>query len=811
MDMIKRFCDQPVAGGGGVVRTLSIDLGTTNSTIAESVWMPGYAPMCRVFEVVQPLSTGTFSSEMVPSVAVVMKDETIYIGEGARRKWHSVDRVHLVRGRNIFYETKNDMGLNKTYVGAPAYLDHAHKVAGYILAFLVDAAEQAAVAPYQAVTVTVPASFQMNQRRDTLRAGRLADLHLDQGSLLEEPTAALVDYLMSEESNLVLSPEDENIGVIFDFGGGTCDVSVVSITSDGENRPLSLSELSVSRYHRLGGGDIDEAIVHDVLIPALMESNGLEPADLNWEDKKLVLETQLIGTAETLKISLCDKIRERKARGTYKTDSQTMRATVASIRCDLNGDELYLNEPGLSIQQFETLLEPFLDTDHLYARETEYRMSQSVFSPLEDALDRAGIRPDMVDFCLITGGSVLIPQVREAIEEYFEDCYICCFEDPIRMQTAVARGAAWNTIYKTITGRPLIRPVLHDGIDLETNDGTRYPLVEPGTPLPWPADGSWVDLEMTVPNTAQLLVNQLRIKLMSHTDSRHLLNEIWDLPEAATAGDEIVMQYRVTAGKQFECRAFLGEAEEDEENEGFVRTLENPLVNVVNPGSIRLKIEEMEEKLRAQQGGNEESVEDYTKLARWYAELNHQEKALYYLRTALRKKGEPSAYISNLMGIYYKEINDYERAEKAYRESIRVADRGFRAIPSFNLAQLYQKTKRDEEALVLVDAALDIEREKSAYLSLKAEILNDTGQTKQARDTAEKAANGFPPLKQQEDWELFWYASNARFLGNDKAVADVETERKRRKQAKTEEPVDDETPRPVVRGSLVPFARTSAA
>jgi tetratricopeptide (TPR) repeat protein len=314
---------------------------------------------------------------------------------------------------------------------------------------------------------------------------------------------------------------------------------------------------------------------------------------------------------------------------------------------------------------------------------------------------------------------------------------------------------------------------------------------------------------MAVPNTARLLVDQLRIKLMSHTDGRHLLNEIWDLPEAAAAGDEIVIQYRITAGKQFECRAFLGEAEADEESEGFVRTIENPLVNVNNPGSIRLKIEETEEKLRVQKEVDNKKLEDYVNLATWYAELNQLEKALYYLRTALRKKGEPSAYISNLMGIYYKNLKDYGRAEKAYQEAIR-ADRNW-STPSFNLALLYKKTDRHDEALTIIDDTLEKTNDRGAYLVLKADILNRMGQKTQAKKVATKALEAFAPVKEQSQWELGWYVSNAFFLEDNKALNEATAERDRRKQAKAEEPLDDDTPRPVVKGSLVPFARTSAA
>ena len=65
------------------------------------------------------------------------------------------------------------------------------------------------------------------------------------------------------------------------------------------------------------------------------------------------------------------------------------------------------------------MLKPFLDQDFLYARETEYRMTCSVFAPLQDALDRGSIEKEQVDFCLAVGGSSLIPQVFDGIKSFF--------------------------------------------------------------------------------------------------------------------------------------------------------------------------------------------------------------------------------------------------------------------------------------------------------------------------------------------------------------------------------------------------------
>ena len=807
MDIIKRFSDQPVPRCTGIVRTLSIDLGTTNSTIAESVWMPGYPPMCRVLKIIQTLKTGTYTSEVVPSVVAVTANETVLVGEAARRLRQSLDKAELVRGKNFFYETKNDMGLNQTYAGAPAYLDHPHKVAGYILAFLVNAAEQTAAVPHQSVTVTVPASFQINQRRDTLRAGQMADIHLDYEDLLEEPTAALIDYLMSDNCRLNLPSKGGFNCVVFDFGGGTCDVSVVEIYRPGPDQPLSLSEWSVSRYHRLGGGDIDAAIVHEMLIPDLAAANGLDLSDLTWEDKKLVLEPRLLATAEALKIDLCNRIRDMEARGTYAGANKDMvRGKAPAVTCLLRGEELRLSDPALSAVRFESLLAPFLDTDCLYARETEYRLTQSIFAPLEDALDRAGLKADAVDFCLVTGGSVLIPQVRRALEAWFGPDKVGCYDDPDLMQTAVARGAAWNTIYRAITGEALIMPVMHDGIDLETNDGNRYSLVEPGDCLPCPAgEDEWLRVELEAPRTGRLLVDQLRIKLLSSEDGRHLLNEVWDLPRPVAAGEEIVMEYRLTAGKQFECRASL----KNDPDKVFVRTVENPMVNVVNPGSVRLKIAETEEMLRLKNGGTRENVNDYVNLAKWHEELNQKEKALYYLHQALKKNDGPDTHILNLQGIYFKALRDYDRAEKAFQEAWRTDD--VWTGPMFNLALLYRDRQQYDKALKTVDAVLDTADEPGAYLSLKADILQRMDKKTEAKRTANQAVEKFSSLKKQDEWEMGWYITNARFLKDDQAVAEAEAEKQRRKKAAAVEPDDDDTPRPMVKGNIVAFRKSTAA
>ncbi|GAI07671.1 unnamed protein product, partial [marine sediment metagenome] len=266
-------------------------------------------------------------------------------------------------------------------------------------------------------------------------------------------------------------------------------------------------------------------------------------------------------------------------------------------------------------------------------------LTQSIFAPLEDALDRAEMESYEIDFCLMVGGSSLIPQVRESVEKFFQKGSVGYFEDHLDIQLSVARGAAWNAAIKSLTERPLIEPVLHDGIALITSEGVLNSLIPSRVTLPFPSDGSYAREKLSIPT--EFKGRDLRIEVVGEEDKQPIFNEIWSLPEDSSPGDEITMEYRVTSGKQFECRAFLKKHSE------YIleKSVENPLVNILNPNELRVKIEEAEEELRNKGGGTARDREIFIDLAKWYTELGQREKALDYLRTALNKIQRPDPII----------------------------------------------------------------------------------------------------------------------------------------------------------------------
>ena len=190
----------------------------------------------------------------------------------------------------------------------------------------------------------------------------------------------------------------------------------------------------------------------------------------------------------------------------------------------------------MSAAQFEELLKPFLDCDLLYARETEYRLTCSVFAPLQDALDRSGLGPKDVDYCRRVGGSSLIPQVQDAVRSYFTKTRLLTYEDRDSFQVAVARGAAYHALALELFGRGLVKPVANDAIEIRSAAGL-VPLIPKGAELPYPPDGSYrTNRDLAVPQTTLTGSCDLRVELVAGEEERLLFSGMWKIPGLINQG-----------------------------------------------------------------------------------------------------------------------------------------------------------------------------------------------------------------------------------------------------------------------------------
>jgi molecular chaperone DnaK len=155
----------PVTSRQGV----GIDLGTTNSVVSIGTWDHLDPTMLhiRCLEVEQPTAElGDHIGALVPSTVSLVSGKA-FVGEGAKRLAASSASRGLRRNRDFFFETKNEMGTSRRYPQAPEGYRTPGEIGGHILKFLMGSVE----AEPNTIVVTVPASFQVAQRHETVAAG----------------------------------------------------------------------------------------------------------------------------------------------------------------------------------------------------------------------------------------------------------------------------------------------------------------------------------------------------------------------------------------------------------------------------------------------------------------------------------------------------------------------------------------------------------------------------------------------------------------------------------------------------------------
>ncbi|PAV67099.1 hypothetical protein WR25_24635 [Diploscapter pachys] len=231
--------------------------------------------------------------------------------------------------------------------------------------------------------ITVPAAFDQRQRAETMEAAKLAGLNVLK--LVNEPTAAAVAFGMREKGNKTV--------LIYDFGGGTFDVSILKCQDGGHFEILS----SAGHMH-IGGQDIDNIIVNY----AIEEYNKSHPNKFP-EDKPKFMR-RLNEACTKAKIELSGQIK----------------STMISV--DLANDQDW--KVDLNKAKFNEMIQSTI---------------AGTLKIVDQALSRASLKTQDIDYVILAGGSTRIQLVREMLTEKFSKEKIWCKINP---DEAVAIGAS---------------------------------------------------------------------------------------------------------------------------------------------------------------------------------------------------------------------------------------------------------------------------------------------------------------------------------------------------------------------------------
>ena len=349
-------------------KIIGIDLGTTNSCVSV---MEGNEPV---------VITNAEGRRTTPSVIAFVEGGEIKVGDPAKRQavtnpQKTVYSIKRFMG-NKFSESKKEVGRvpykvvkgdNDTpRVDIDGRLYTPQELSAMVLQKMKKTAEEFLDQEISEAVVTVPAYFNDAQRQATKEAGEIAGLKVRR--IINEPTAAALAYGLDKKG------KDQTI-VVFDFGGGTHDVSILEL-GDGV-----FEVLATDGDTHLGGDDVDEKIINWLA----EEFKADENMDLRQDPMAL---QRLKEAAEKAKIEL--------------SSSAQTEINLPYVTATSSGPKHLVRT--LSRSKFEQLI------DDLVKR---------TIKPCETALKAAGISKSDIDEIILVGGSTRIPAVQDAVEKFF--------------------------------------------------------------------------------------------------------------------------------------------------------------------------------------------------------------------------------------------------------------------------------------------------------------------------------------------------------------------------------------------------------
>lgn len=369
---------------------IGIDLGTTNSGIAE--YKDGKVILHR-----NPINF----HELLPSVVSFRKNK-ILIGDKAK------ERV-TIDPDNTFSSFKRKMGTDENFYSSAleknvSPIDLSSLILKELASFVVDF-------PIQSAVITIPASFDTMQSNATKKAGYEAGIK--EVALLQEPIAACVAY--SNSQNLDLSAEEN--WLVYDFGGGTFDITLAKVSS----RNLEVIDHLGNNF--LGGLDFDNLIVEKIICKYLEKEN--PSLDNLW--KRMTSNEN--NTLMKLYYELLFKAEEIKKELSLKQEAYL----------EVDNEELAIfSELKITRQEFNEIIKSKFE---------------ETFQLLTSLLDENNFVFDDISRIIMVGGTTYIPFIREELSRR-TNIKIDTSIDP---STAVIIGAAYFAGSKTSTLREEIQ------------------------------------------------------------------------------------------------------------------------------------------------------------------------------------------------------------------------------------------------------------------------------------------------------------------------------------------------------------------
>jgi molecular chaperone DnaK len=704
---------------------IGIDFGTS-TTVASYIRLSDDNTSITVepIKIAQNLPDGrTSRNHLVPScIAINPADGSILFGLGAKEL-----QYQLREGIDVWSSFKMELGLDQgpTYRNTKlrhgdrdVVIENAQDATREFFKFLrrgiEDFLQSNGLPNNISLAVSVPASFEANQRRDIIEALDAANFEIDEACLIDEPNAAFLSVLHEswvQKSNFAdfLEEESRNI-LVFDFGAGTCDISILRISVT--DRTVMSKNLSISRFLALGGNNIDRQIADKILLPQMMSQSKPESVVTSENIDSIVLP-RLMPIAERLKIQ-CSKWLSQKGIQDLD-DCRSLSETITDhdiADLILGRNRLSLRAPTIKLTEFAEIMSDFVEpvTEHADFDEL-LSQEKSIFTPIYSALNKANLDKTALNSILFIGGSSENPIIQCSIKEHFGrfvDTLI-----PRDLRTHVSQGAAFHSFAHHAFGTDVIQPITSEPIFLVTNGGGLDELLSAGSEVPT-SEARRSTFEVPSDNQSKL---ELPICVTSENKILTVLRIDPPLGQSFRKGQNVVLHVTVTPDKLLKVDVQI-------DGKSVTSELLNPLANTpltLEEATFLKARQEFSGTILANRGGRP-PVKAVIEFARACSEAKR------YLQAA--EIYEQAEQLDSSQNMAVSICFNYDRAgrnEKAEEWSEKAYTRNLTAVSAFNAAIFKHRSGDNQSTKRLLEESLRISPNYTSSLTFLADVLDELG------------------------------------------------------------------------------------
>ncbi len=428
-----------------------IDLGTTNTVVSKGNILFNGLIQSQIIQILQIDENKCNTTEFIlPSILYSDENGKEYVGKIAKD-------VKSKASKKVLYNTKRYIGSDKRWVlGNREYT--AKDVAKHILKTCRESMKRYNQGKnVDSVTITVPASFNTDQIKDTKDAAM--EIGFKNVNLIPEPTAALIDFI-NEQSNLIeaqrqICLKDKSRILIFDLGGGTCDIAIVDVIQNG--RKVEFTEVAIGRYDELGGIDFDNKVALYKL-NEFLENNDVDYHSLDKDTKENMVRHLRI---------FAEKAKER-------ISSDLEMNCYFGESYDHYIMDFYNDEPvqfSINKDEYDNIINEFFKQSAKTNKRKDEEKQKNIIDPILSTLRDYDIDKESIDYLFLTGGMTKYKTIRDQIMNILnlKEYQVILSTDPL---SSVAKGAAIYDYYETTINRTKLvkkEKIKKKELDLITN------------------------------------------------------------------------------------------------------------------------------------------------------------------------------------------------------------------------------------------------------------------------------------------------------------------------------------------------------